>query len=194
MAGLGSDGVAARSAHGLRPERFGSAVVAALAVSLLTACAGEPVESGASPHRAVSSDDAKQSITDVVDRTAEIVDGDWRVLSGPRLGLCPGSDGSGDAEDPGGVTWVYVEQRPGTDDPRDDLRKVESFWQRLGITTKRYRSGGDDPDLGVSGRGGPVTSIDFLASAEGGYSIDGESACADGDFGELATSTPSPTP
>ncbi|MGW8432291.1 hypothetical protein ACWGJ9_14475 [Curtobacterium citreum] len=193
MAGLGSDGVAARSAHGLRPERFGSAVVAALAVSLLTACAGEPVESGASPHRAVSSDDAKQSITDVVDRTAEIVDGDWKVLSGPRLGLCPGSDGSGDAEDPGGVTWVYVEQRPGADDPEDDLRKVESFWQSLGITTKRYRSGGDDPDLGVSGRGGPVTSIDFLASAEGGYSIDGESACADGDFGELATSSPSPT-
>lgn len=193
MAGLGSDGVAARSAHGLRPERFGSAVVAALAVSLLTACAGEPVESGASPHRAVSSDDAKQSITDVVDRTAAIVDGDWKVLSGPRLGLCPGSDGSGDAEDPGGVTWVYVEQRPGADDPRDDLRKVESFWQSLGITTKRYRSGGDDPDLGVSGRGGPVTSIDFLASAEGGYSIDGESACADGDFDELTTSSPSPT-
>ncbi|GGL91295.1 hypothetical protein GCM10009706_32320 [Curtobacterium citreum] len=195
VGGLGSDGVVARSMLGILSKRIGAAVVVALTMSLSTACAGgEPVESGASLHRGVSSDAARRSVTDVVDRTAAIVDGDWKVLSGPRLGLCPGSDGSGDAEDPGGVTWVYIAQRPGSDDPEDDLRRVEAFWQRLGITTKRYRSGGDDPDLGVSGRGGPLTSIDFLSSAEGGYSIDGGSPCADGDFGELATGTPSPAP
>ncbi|MGN7191238.1 MULTISPECIES: hypothetical protein [unclassified Curtobacterium] len=140
----------------------------------------------------VSPDEAKRSVVDVVDRTASLVDGDWEVLSGPRLGLCPGSDGSGDADDPGGVTWVYVKQRPGSDDPKEDLRKVESLWQSMGITTKRYRSGGDDPDLGLTGRGGPVSSIDFLASSAGGYSIDGESQCADGDYGDLATGSPTP--
>lgn len=141
-----------------------------------------------SARHTVKPDAAKQTVMDLVDETARAVDGPWKVISGPRLGLCSGSDGSGDAEDSGGVTWVYVKQREGAADPRNDLRKVEALWKSLGITTERYRSGGDDPDLGVRGRGGPVETIDFLASTVGGYSIDAESQCADGDYGEMTGS------
>lgn len=83
---------------------------------------------------------------------------------------------------------MYVKQREGAADPRDDLRKVEALWKSRGITTERYRSGGDDPDLGVRGRGDPIETIDFLASTVGGYSIDAESPCADGDYGEMTGS------
>ncbi|MCA5923774.1 hypothetical protein [Curtobacterium oceanosedimentum] len=145
------------------------------------------MESPSTSHT-VKPDAAKRTVVDLVDETARAVDGSWKVISGPRVGLCPGSDGSGDANDSGGVTWVYVKQREGEADPRDDLRKVEALWKSLGITTERYRSGGDDPDLGVRGRGGPIETIDFLASPEGGYSIDAESQCADGDHGDLTRS------
>ncbi|PZF58312.1 hypothetical protein DEJ23_05460 [Curtobacterium sp. MCSS17_008] len=143
-------------------------------------------------HRSAAPDAARHAIVDVVDETTSTVAGDRQVVSGPRLGLCPGSDGSGTADDPGGVTWVYVKEHQTTGDPRDDLRAVERLWQGLGISTERFRSGGDDPDLGLRGRGGPVTSIVFTASSLGAYTIDGQSQCADGDYGDLATSTPTP--
>ncbi|QKS88617.1 hypothetical protein [Curtobacterium flaccumfaciens] len=164
-------------------------MAAIVTMSLLTACAGgKPMESPSTNH-AVKPDAAKRTVVDLVDETARAVDGGpWKVISGPRVGLCPGSDGSGRADDSGGVTWVYVKQREGAADPRDDLRKVEALWKSLGITTERYRSGGDDPDLGVRGRGGPIETIDFLASTVGGYGIDAESQCADGDYGEMTGS------
>ncbi|MFL0358877.1 hypothetical protein [Curtobacterium flaccumfaciens] len=35
---------------------------------------------------------------------------------------------------------------------------------------------------------GDLETIDFLASTVGGYSIDAESQCADGDYGEMTGS------
>jgi len=69
------------------------------------------------PHRTVAPDAAKRSIVDVVDETATTVEGDWKVVSGPRLGLCPGSNGSGDADDEVGITWVYMREREAAGDP-----------------------------------------------------------------------------
>jgi len=172
---------------------LGTAALLLAVVPVLGGCAkGDLMEPEHDPHRTVAPDAAKRSIVDVVDETATTVEGDWKVVSGPRLGLCPGSNGSGDADDEGGITWVYMREREAAGDPRDDLRTVEKLWRGLGITTERFRSGGDDPDLGLRGHGGPVSSIVFTATSRGSYTIDGESQCADADHGDLATSTPAP--
>ncbi len=38
--------------------------------------------------------------------------------------------------------------------PEGDVEAVEQHWKDLGVTTERYQTGGEDPILGVRGRGG----------------------------------------
>ncbi len=42
---------------------------------------------------AVSTAEARQSVQDIVDRTASSLEGDWEVYSGPSVEQCSKSDG-----------------------------------------------------------------------------------------------------
>jgi len=76
----------------------------------------------------------------------------------------------------GGVQYVYAEVRSASADPRADVEAVERHWKELGVTTERYQTGGEDPILGVRGRGGPVESSDFRTDPRG-YTMHGSSLC-----------------
>lgn len=149
---------------------IGSAGAALLTVAVLTGCGGES---------AMNAEEAKTSVVTFVDDSASAVGDSWEVESGPGLGKC-------DLGLPGdGVSTVYITVRSAGEDPAADVAAVERHWKNEGVTTERYESGGADPILGVRGTGGPVKSSDFRADARG-YSIEGESPCAAGDFDEIS--------
>ncbi|WP_186315318.1 hypothetical protein [Curtobacterium sp. BH-2-1-1] len=149
--------------------------VRATAAALLTATvlAGCSAGVGASPEQ------AKGSVVRFVDESTSILGDGWEPNDGPRLGKCGLGLGQG------GVQYVYAKVRAASADPKADVEAVEQHWKELGVTTERYQTGGEDPILGVRGRGGPVSSSDFRADPRG-YTIDGSSLCVPGDFDKMS--------
>lgn len=122
---------------------------------------------------------AKESIVTFVDESTDIVGDGWEPNDGPGLGKCGLGVGVG------GVQYVYAKVRSASADPKAGVEAVEQHWKELGVTTERYQTGGEDPILGVRGRGGPVSSSDFRADPRG-YTIDGSSQCIAGDFEKMS--------
>lgn len=141
-----------------------------LTVAVLTGCSEGP---------AMNREEAKKSVLDFVNHSAETVGDGWAIDSGPGLGKCTRSLGRG------GVAYLVITARDAGPDPAADVEAVERFWKQEGVATERYQSGGAEPVLGVRGAGGPLASIDFLADPRG-YSIQGESACVAGDFDQIS--------
>lgn len=141
-----------------------------LAVAVLTGC---------SEGSGMNTKEAKQSIVTFVERSTDVVGDGWEVSDGPGLGKC----GRGLGQE--GVQYVYAKVRSASADPKADVEAVEQHWKELGVTTERYQTGGEDPILGVRGRGGPVSSSDFRADPRG-YTIDGSSQCIVGDFEKMS--------
>lgn len=149
-------------------------VLRAAGAALLTVV----VLAGCSAGLGKSPEQAKQSIVTFVEGSTDVVGEGWEASDGPGLGKCglgPGVEG---------VQYVYAMVRPASADPKADVVAVERHWKELGVTTERYQSGGEDPILGVRGRGGPVSSSDFRADPRG-YTIDGSSQCIAGDFDKM---------
>lgn len=129
------------------------------------------------------------SIVSLVNDTTRNVGGHWRVYSEPTAESCTEA-----ADD--GLTYTYILMQDGPrTDPAKAVAAVEQLWKGQGITTERYRTGAADPILGVRGRGGPATSMDFLADARR-FSVVSVSECAEGSAVEerRRQSTSSPTP
>jgi hypothetical protein len=145
-------------------------VVAVLAVTVLAGCTGGGTD--------MTANDAKQTIVDVVDKSASALGGDWKVRSGPAVGVCSKADGGR------GAAYTYIVDRLETGEPAADSATVEAHWKQEGITTRRYKSGGDDPLLGVDGTSDEVRSVSFLANPKR-YSITGVSVCFDGDAADM---------
>lgn len=141
-----------------------------LTVAVLAGCSSGL---GKTPER------AKQSIVTFVEGSTDVVGDGWEPNDGPRLGKCGLGVGVG------GVQYVYAKVRAASTDPKADVEAVEQHWKELGVTTERYQTGGEDPILGVRGRGGPVSSSDFRADPRG-YTIDGSSQCVAGDFEKMS--------
>ncbi|WP_396289285.1 hypothetical protein [Curtobacterium sp. KT1] len=141
-----------------------------LAIAVLTGCSSGL---GKTPER------AKQSIVTFVEGSTDVVGDGWEPNDGPRLGKCGLGLGTG------GVQDVYAKVRAASADPKADVEAVEQHWKELRVTTERYQTGGEDPILGVRGRGGPVSSSDFRADPRG-YTIDGSSQCIAGDFEKMS--------
>lgn len=148
------------------------------AVLALTGCSGGgPTGSGVA--RSVSTNEARRSVEDIVDRSAEAVDGDWQVYSGPAVEQCTKGTG-GD-----GAAYTYIKNVEGASgDPVQAIAVLRKLWEAEGITTEPYKSRGSDPLLGLRGVGGPTTSISFLAAGQR-YTITAVSECADGDALEM---------
>ncbi|WP_137768195.1 hypothetical protein [Curtobacterium sp. SGAir0471] len=147
-----------------------SAGAVLFAVAVLTGCSGGI---GKSPEQ------AKQSVVTFVEGSTDVVGDGWEIGEGPRLGKCGVGLGQG------GVQYVYAKVRSASADPKADVAVVERHWKDLGVTTERYQTGGEDPILGVRGRGGPVESSDFRADPRG-YTIDGSSLCVPGAFDKMS--------
>lgn len=149
---------------------FRAAGALLLSVAVLTGC---------SEGSGMNTKEAKQSIVTFVDESTDVVGDGWEPNDGPRLGKCGLGVGVG------GVQYVYAKVRSASPDPKADVEAVEQHWKDLGVTTERYQTGGEDPILGVRGRGGPVSSSDFRADPRG-YTIDGSSQCIAGDFEKMS--------
>ena len=154
-----------RAVAGLRAP-----VAALLMVVVLTGCSAGI---GKTPEH------AKESIVMFVEGSTDVVGDGWEPKDGPRLGKCGLGLGTG------GIQYVYAMVRSASADPKADVEAVEQHWKELGVTTERYQTGGEDPILGVRGRGGPVSSSDFRADPRG-YTIDGSSQCVAGDFEKMS--------
>lgn len=175
----GTTGRLASNADRVRTRSVVAASVVALTLAL-TACTG-----GAR----VQPEAAKKSIVSVVDETTRNVGGHWRVSSEPTAESCTEA-----ADD--GLTYTYILMQDGPrTDPAKAVAAVEQLWKGQGITTERYRTGAADPILGIRGRGGPATSMDFRADVRR-FSVAGVSECAEGSAVEerRRQSTSSPTP
>lgn len=148
-------------------------MIGIIAIMALTSCSSPPAGKDMTPSQ------AKNSIVDIVERSADAIGGDWQVYSGPAVEIC-GQDA------PDEVRYSYTMERPadGAAAPGSDIRKLKDLWGNEGLRTVDYRSGGSDPFLGVRGKGGRVTTIGFDA-LPGGFTIAGTSTCAPGDLREL---------
>lgn len=146
-------------------------VAAALA---LTGCSHDAGGTGASPS------DARKTIVRVVEESTAAVGGEWTLYRDPTAEVCSRTNGRERAQ------YVYILERAEDTDavPAADVRTAERLWKGKGITTERFRSGGTDPLVGITGRGGPVTSIGLDAYPQG-YTMTGVSRCFDGDVAEL---------
>jgi len=159
----------------VEPMRWRAVAVlrATAAALLMVVLAGCSAGVGKSP------DHAKQSVVTFVEGSTDVVGDGWETSDGPGLGKCDLGVGQG------GVQYVYAEVRAASADQKADVEAVEQHWKDLGVTTERYQTGGEDPILGVRGRGGPVSSSDFRADPRG-YTIDGSSLCVPGDFDKMS--------
>ena len=139
----------------------------------LTSCASSTSSDGGSANPSV----AKKTVVDVVERSTAAVGGSWQVYRGPAVEPC------GDA--PERVRYVFIMERTAAAEGQQaDIDAVKDVWKDEGIEFFDTRTGGDDPVLGIRGKGGPVTSIGFNARPAR-YSISGVSTCAAGDASHL---------
>lgn len=149
--------------------------IAAAAVVLLAGCTTE--HTTAEP-RTMTSDQAKQAVVDIVDRSYAEIGGDWTIRSGHAVQSCELPSGGS-----GAAFTSIVDRAPGGD-PSSDIKKLQDLWKAKGITTQAYENSGKDPVRGVRGSGGPTTSIDLYADPTG-YTIEGLSVCTVGDAAEM---------
>jgi hypothetical protein len=163
----------------VRTRTRGVTAAAIVALTLvLTACTGGAhVQPGA----------AKKAIVTIVDETTTTVGGPWKVSSEPTAESCTEA-----ADDGLTYTTILMQDAPRTD-PAKAVAAVEELWKRQGITTQRYQTGASDPVLGIRGRGGPATSMDFLADRRR-FSVVGVSECAEGSAVDERKRNSSPTP
>lgn len=151
----------------MAPTRWAAAAglrTTAAALLMVVVLAGCNAGIGKTPEQ------AKGSIVTFVEGSTDVVGDGWEVSEGPGLGKCGLGVGVG------GVQYIYAKVRSASADPKADVEAVEQHWKELGVTTERYQTGGEDPILGVRGRGGPVSSSDFRADPRG-YTINGSSQC-----------------
>jgi hypothetical protein len=153
-------------------------IVAAAAVLLVGCSSGDT--SGKKTDRAgsMTTDQAKQAVVDIVDRSYAELGGEWTIRSGPAVQSCVLP--SGDS----GAAYSYIMDRKAGGTPHSDVAKLQDFWKANGITTEAYENGGNDLVRGVRGAGGPTTSIDLYADPIG-YTIEGLSECTVGDAAEM---------
>ncbi|QCR43495.1 hypothetical protein C1N91_07980 [Curtobacterium sp. SGAir0471] len=152
-----------------------AACVAALALPILTGCAGT-----STPRDAPDTDprSAKQSIVDLVERSTAAVRGEWTVSRGPAVEPC-----GQDAED--SVRYVHIVERAGaTTGLQHDVEVVRAVWEDAGMDVVDTSSGGGSKPVGLRGTGDPVTSIGFDAKPDRSR-ISGVSVCAAGNATEL---------
>lgn len=149
--------------------------IAAAAVVLLAGCTTE--HTTAEP-RTMTSEQAKQAIVDIVDRSYAEIDGDWTIRSGPAVQSCELPSGGS------GAAFTYIVDRAPGGEPSSDIKKLQHFWSGEGIKAGPYKNGGSNPVHGLSGVGGPTTSIDLYADPTG-YTIEGFSVCTVGDAAEM---------
>jgi len=126
----------------------------------------------------MTSDEAKQAIVDIVDRSYAEIGGDWTIRSGPAVQSCELPSGGS------GAAFTYIVDRAPGGDPSSDIKKLQHFWSGEGIKAGPYKNGGSNPVHGLSGVGGPTTSIDLYADPTG-YTIEGFSVCTVGDAAEM---------
>lgn len=150
-------------------------IVAAAAV-LISGCAreGNTVDDDAT----MTSAEAKQAIVDIVDDSYAEIGGDWTIRSGPAVQSCELPSGGS------GAAFTYIVDRAPGGDPSSDIKKLQHFWSGEGIKAGPYKNGGSNPVHGLSGVGGPTTSIDLYADPTG-YTIEGFSVCTVGDAAEM---------
>ena len=149
--------------------------IAAAAVVLLAGCTTE--HTTAEP-RTMTSEQAKQAVVDIVDRSYAEIGGDWTIRSGPAVQSCPLPGGGT------GAAYSYIVDRKPGGTPPADVAKLQDLWKAKGITTQAYENSGKDPVRGVRGFGGPTTSIDLYADPVG-YTIEGLSVCTVGDAAQM---------
>lgn len=149
--------------------------IAAAAVVLLAGCTTE--HTTAEP-RTMTSEQAKHAIVDTVDRSYAEIDGDWTIRSGPAVQSCELPSGGS------GAAFTSIFDRAPGGDPSNDIKKLQHFWSDEGIKAGPYKNGGSNPVHGLSGVGGPTTSIDLYADPTG-YTIEGFSVCTVGDAAQM---------
>jgi hypothetical protein len=149
--------------------------IAVAATVFLCGCASE--HTTVEPHT-MTSDRAKEAIVDLVDRSYAEIGGDWTVRSGPAVQSCSVPSGGS------GAAFTYIVDRAPGGDPSSDIERLQDFWSGEGITAGPYENGGSNPVHGLSGVGGPTTSIDLYADPAG-YTIEGLSVCTPGDAAEM---------
>jgi hypothetical protein len=173
----GTSGRRASDAGSVRTRSVVAAAIVPLTLAL-TACTGSGhVQPGA----------AKKAIVTIVDETTTTVGGHWTVSSEPTAESCTEA-----ADDGLTYTTILMQDAPRTD-PEKAVAAVEELRKRQGITTQRYQTGAADPVLGIRGRGGPATSMDFLADQRR-FSVVGVSECAEGSAVDERKRNSSPTP
>ena len=65
--------------------------------------------------------------------------------------------------------------------PEVDAASVESAWKKLGVSVTVSKTGAKDPVTVVSGSGGPIGALEFLANHEDNYGLSAASICVPGD-------------
>ncbi|MBF4607735.1 hypothetical protein [Curtobacterium sp. VKM Ac-1393] len=83
--------------------------------------------------------EARQSVVTFVEGSTDAVGDGWEASDGPLLGKCSRSLGGG------GISYVDAMVRSASADPKADVAAVERHWKKLGVTTERYQTGGEDP-------------------------------------------------
>ncbi|PZF56489.1 hypothetical protein DEJ23_09985 [Curtobacterium sp. MCSS17_008] len=149
--------------------------IAASAALLLVGCTGGTTMN-ATPRQ--TSDEAKQIVVDIVDRSTAAIGGEWTVRSGPAVQACALPSGGS------GAAFAYIIDRAAGGDPSADVAILKALWEREGIATEVYKNSGSDPVGGMRGTGGPTTSIDLYADPKG-YTVEGLSVCTEGDAAEM---------
>jgi len=148
--------------------------VVLVTVGCLAGCAGGNVD--ARPSQGPEA--AAHEVTSLVDRASDALGGAWTVVSGPRLGPCPGEVGQG-------VAYTYVKRRDDRGDTEADLRTLERLWSDAGLETSRF-TWADGAMRGLEGSGAMASAISFRSSdLGGGDTLRGTSRCAAGDYVEM---------
>ena len=126
----------------------------------------------------VDPETAQRKMTELVDRTAAALGGEWVTTQGPDyVDSCTLPDGGQ------GANWVYLTTRTdGGGNPDDDAAAVTKTWQSAGMTVGRVA----DPDGPVVvGRGGASTALIDLYAFPGRYTLEAESLCFPGSADEI---------
>lgn len=126
----------------------------------------------------VDPETAQRKMTEIVDRTAAALGGEWVTTQGPDyVDSCTLPDGGE------GANWVSLVTR--TDeggDPDHDAATVAGAWQFAGMTVERVADA-DGPV--VVGRGGASTALIDLYAIPGKYTLGAESLCFPGSADEI---------
>ncbi|PZF58953.1 hypothetical protein DEJ23_04055 [Curtobacterium sp. MCSS17_008] len=149
---------------------------------LISGCTRHPsageTPSGYGRAAQVDPETARRKMTELVDRTASELGGEWVTTQGPDyVDSCTLPDGGE------GANWVYLVTR--TDEggnPDNDAATVTRSWQSARMTVQRVA----DPDGPlVVGRGGASTALIDLYAFPGNFTLEAESLCFPGSADEI---------